>query len=75
MVFGDNYLVGEDGKCGKFDLVYFDGLYNCGDRIVLTVGGECKGGGKVGNLPLIEQVLLTKWGRREVDWNGSVKIL
>jgi hypothetical protein len=31
--------------------------------------------GKIKDLPLIEQVLLKKWGRRKVDWNGSTKIL
>jgi hypothetical protein len=42
---------------------------------VLTIGKNSSSTEKVSNLPLIEQVLLTKWGRREIDWNGSVKIL
>jgi hypothetical protein len=70
--------VASNNKTEKFDIVYFDGLYNCGDRIRLTLSPmneeeveELKPKG----LPLIEQVMMTKWGPRRADWNGSTKIL
>lgn len=31
--------------------------------------------GAIDKLPLIQQVLLKKWGKRKTDWNGSTKIL
>lgn len=36
---------------------------------------EAKEAVKVKDLPLIEQVMKTKWGLRKADWNGSIKIL
>lgn len=27
------------------------------------------------DLPLIEQVMMTKWGKRKSNWNGSIPIL
>jgi hypothetical protein len=58
--------------------VYFDGLYNCGDRIRLTLESlktDEEDNVKLKDLPLIEQVMMTKWGRRIANWNGSTKIM
>lgn len=78
MIFANHYLIGENNEAEKFDIVYFDGLYNCGDRIVITLekygfGEETEKKDK--DLPLIEQVMMTKWGKRKSDWNGSIPIL
>ena len=59
-------------------MIYFDGLYNCADNIRLTFekyGYDEEPPEKTKDLPLIEQVLMTKWGPRKVDWNGNIKIL
>lgn len=59
-------------------MVYFDGLYNCGDKIIITLQRYQNGGDneiKVKQLPLIQQVMMTKWGLMKSDWNGSVRIL
>ena len=61
-----------------FDIVYFDGLYNCGDRIRLTLQNLKEDNDKeikLKDLPLIEQVMMTKWRHRKVNWNGSTVIL
>lgn len=78
VVFGSHYLISSDSKIERFDLIYFDGLYNCKDRIVLTLAPPRNPSDpppRLKDLPMIEQVLLTKWGRRTVDWNGSIPIL
>ena len=65
-------------KTPKFDIIYFDGLYNCGDRIRITLSPmnhDEEEELKVKELPLIEQVMMTKWGARNGDWNGSTQIL
>ena len=78
VIFANHYLISQSSNIDKFDIVYFDGLYNCADRIVITLekypfGEEVTT--KAKDLPLIEQVMMTKWGERKSDWNGSIKIL
>ena len=74
-IFAGDQLISEAPKCPKIDIIYFDGLYNCGDSIRLTMEESEGQEVKVKDLPLIEQVMMTKWGARRVDWNGSTKIL
>ena len=78
MVFAHHHLIAESNKTERFDIIYFDGLYNCADRIRLTLepfAPEEEENIKTKDLPLIEQVLMTKWGLKRVSWNGSTKIL
>ena len=75
VIFAGSYLISELNNAEKFDIVYFDGLYNCGDRIRLTVSPVGEDDAKVKHVPLIEQVMMSKWGERRADWNGSTKIL
>jgi len=78
-------------ECKKFDLIYYDQLYNQNDKIILTVD-LTKSEHVASNLtmfknpkndpdnddltPTIELVMKTRWGYlMTVDWNGSEPIL
>ncbi|KAM3146385.1 hypothetical protein pb186bvf_001354 [Paramecium bursaria] len=74
----------------EFDLIFYDGLNNPNDLIRLTIRrlGAQKGNQNSKSLiqglkfeqsekitPSIEQVLSTKYGPLEIDWNDSIPIL
>ncbi|KRX05719.1 hypothetical protein PPERSA_09859 [Pseudocohnilembus persalinus] len=87
----------KDSRCNemdklskKFDIIYYDELYDSEDRLLLTLSIKEDNdqynvfGKKIESnqdededlIPMLELVLRTKWGKKlEVDWNESQKIL
>jgi len=62
-----------DQNAKNFEVVYYDGLNHPNDFIVVEVGDrkERVTKGKEENLPLLDMVLITKWGKdREIIWKG-----
>jgi hypothetical protein len=58
----------------ELDLLFYDGLYSPDKRIRLTLR-TTRSPKPAKVVPMIEQVLWTRWGRCEVDWNGADPIL
>ncbi|EGR33827.1 UPF0526 protein, putative [Ichthyophthirius multifiliis] len=90
VIFALDYRVCEIKNNGKFDIILYDELYNKDDRIIMTVSfkEQTENNKRLFEkkdqddkqdedlVPLIEQVMKTKWGKNMVlDWNDSIPIL